>query len=301
MSSASMSPHGFGTVRGRGYRPAQVDAYLEALSYDRDAAWERAARLTVLAKDMEAEAVRMREVVARLAPQEYASLGERAQRLFQFVLEEAEDLRERTRRAAHEHLAQAEADAEAVRRQAQEEADALRAEADECADRLLLAANSEADALRIGARCEVKEGRGEALGTLREVRQRTAGMLEGQSREHAERWAEAEREEAERIAALDARYAERMSQAEATLSYAERALREAEDYARRSEEEARVRAADIIADARVQEDRIARETEQVLREHGEAWDTVTEHMDHVRSSLMSLTGRTALELELELE
>ncbi|WP_143664194.1 DivIVA domain-containing protein, partial [Streptomyces murinus] len=39
-----MPPDGFATGRGRGYRPAQVDAYLEALSADRDAAWERAAR-----------------------------------------------------------------------------------------------------------------------------------------------------------------------------------------------------------------------------------------------------------------
>lgn len=77
MSSASMSPPGFVTVRGRGYRPAQVEAYTAALCADRDAAWERAARLTVLAREMEEEAERLREVVTRLAPQTYESPGAR--------------------------------------------------------------------------------------------------------------------------------------------------------------------------------------------------------------------------------
>jgi hypothetical protein len=36
MSSASVSPQGFVVVRGRGYRPEQVDAYAGALSPDRD-------------------------------------------------------------------------------------------------------------------------------------------------------------------------------------------------------------------------------------------------------------------------
>ncbi|MEU9475364.1 DivIVA domain-containing protein [Streptomyces sp. NPDC048191] len=297
MSSTSVSPHGFATVRGRGYRPDQVDAFVETLSYDRDAAWERAARLTVLAKDMGAEAARMREVVAQLPPQTYEALGEGARRLFQVVLDEAADLRERTRREADQHLAQAEAHAEGVRREAQAAADALLAEADECARQCLLAARAEADALRVGARREVKEGRSEALAALREVRQRMTGMLAEQSRAHAAQWAEAEREEAERIAALDAGYAERMSRAEAALSEARRALGEAEESARRSQEEARARAAEIIADARVREERIAHETEQVLREHGETWEDVTAHMDHVRSSLLTLKGRAALELE----
>ncbi|MET7443136.1 cellulose-binding protein, partial [Streptomyces sp. NPDC005568] len=75
MSSAPVSPHGFVAVR-RGYRPEQVDAFTEALSRDRDAAWERAARLTVLANDMEEDAEDLREVVAGLAPQTYESLGE---------------------------------------------------------------------------------------------------------------------------------------------------------------------------------------------------------------------------------
>ena len=48
-----------------------------------------------------------------------------------------------------------------------------------------------------------------------------------------------------------------------------------------------------LAEARMREDRVARETERVLREHGEAWDDVQVQMDHVRSSLTALTGRAA--------
>ncbi|MYV42981.1 DivIVA domain-containing protein, partial [Streptomyces sp. SID1328] len=79
-----------GTARTpRGYRPDQVDAYLAALSRDRDAAWERAARLTVLAGRMETEAARLRETAAGLAPQEYGTLGERARYAFGLLREEA--------------------------------------------------------------------------------------------------------------------------------------------------------------------------------------------------------------------
>ena len=64
---------------------------------------------------------------------------------------------------------------------------------------------------------------------------------------------------------------------------------------RRYQEAARVRAAEILEEARVREDRIARETERVLREHGETWDDVQAHMDHMRDSLMTLTGRATAE------
>ncbi|MDG4863952.1 cellulose-binding protein, partial [Streptomyces sp. T-3] len=95
MSSASVSAqtHGLTAVRGRGYRTEQVDGALARLSRDRDDAWERAARLTVLAKDMEAEAQRLAQTVAQLAPQTYDTLGERAQHLLATVQEEADAVR----------------------------------------------------------------------------------------------------------------------------------------------------------------------------------------------------------------
>ncbi|MFI1032337.1 cellulose-binding protein [Streptomyces sp. NPDC020951] len=291
MSSASVAPPGFVTVRRRGYRPEQVEAYTVALCADRDAAWERAARLTVLAKRMEAEVERLREVVTQLAPQTYDCLGERARRILQLALEEAADVRENARGEAREQVVQAETCALGVREEAQEEADTLRAEAEERARQRLLAARAEADEVRVGARREVKEYRGEALAALREVRQRTAGMLAEQDKEHAERWTAAEREAAERSAALDAQYARSVTRAEAALSAAKQAFAEAEESARRGQEDAHARAAELLAEARAREEHAARETERVLREHGERWDDVQAHMDHVRNSLTALTGR----------
>lgn len=298
MGSAALSHGfvaGFGAGRGRGYRPDQVDAYAAALSAERDAAWERAARLTVLAREMGAESERLREVVARLAPQTYDSLGERARRLFELGVEEADAVRERGRSEARQLVAAAEAHADALREAANTAAEAVRGEADERARHRLLAARAEADEIRIGARRDVKEGRGEALAALREMRARTSGLLAEQEKEYADRWAGEERLAAEREVALDARHMERVAAAEAALSEAKRAFAEAEESVRRIDDDARVRAAELLAEARAQEDRIARETERVLREHGEEWDDVTSHMDHVRSSLTTLTGRAAAE------
>ncbi|MER5384630.1 cellulose-binding protein [Streptomyces sp. NPDC002688] len=295
MSSTPVSPHGFVAVRGRGYRPEQVDAYAAALSRDRDVAWERAARLTVLAKDMEAEAERLREAVTRLAPQTYEELGERARRIFQLGEEEAEALRDEARREARAAVEEAEAAGREVREAAREYADEVRGEAEELARRRLLAARGEADEVRISARRDVKENRGEVLAALREVRGRTEALLTGQDKEHTGRWAEAERAAAEREAAFDAHHAERVARAEESVAEAERALAEAAESDRHRQEDAAARAAQLLAEARVQEERIARETERVLREHGERWDDVRAHMDHVRSSLTSLTGRAPAE------
>ncbi|MFD8741155.1 cellulose-binding protein, partial [Streptomyces sp. NPDC059618] len=75
------------------------------------------------------------------------------------------------------------------------------------------------------------------------------------------------------------------------LSEAERALAEAGESARLLQEEAHARAAELLAEARAREERTARETERLLREHGERRDDVQAHMDHVRNSLSALTGR----------
>lgn len=77
-------------------------AYVEALSDDRDAAWERAARLTVLAREMEEELERLRERAAGLPEQTYESLGDGPRRLFKLALEEAVAVRESARQHARD-------------------------------------------------------------------------------------------------------------------------------------------------------------------------------------------------------
>ncbi|MEU6127496.1 cellulose-binding protein, partial [Streptomyces sp. NPDC047123] len=114
-SGASSSPHGFVTVRGRGYRPEQVEAYAAALSQERDGSWERAARLTVLAKEMEAEAERLRDVVSRLAPQTYETLGERARQILALAETEGAAVLEAARADAQGVTEAAEAGARELR------------------------------------------------------------------------------------------------------------------------------------------------------------------------------------------
>ncbi|MFG3154546.1 cellulose-binding protein [Streptomyces sp. NPDC048219] len=293
MSSASASPHGFVTVRARGYRPEQVDACAEALSRERDAAWERAARLTVLARRMGTELDRLRETVAGLTPQDYASLGDRARRLFRLGQEEAEAVRERGRRGARELMDRARAFEAESGRAARAHADAVRAEADAWARQRLTKARAEAHQVRVTARREVRAGRGEALAAAREARRRGSSLLAGQAAEQAERWAEAEREEADRAAELDACHEERLTRAERALAEAERALAEEEASARRRQEEARTQAAETVAAARARAERIARETERVLREHGARWDEVQNQISSSRGRLGTLTGHSA--------
>ncbi|GAA3805206.1 hypothetical protein GCM10022403_043950 [Streptomyces coacervatus] len=290
MSGTPVSLHGFGAVRGRGYCPEQVEAFADALSLDRDAAWERAARLTVLAKDMEMEAAELQETVAQLAPQTYEALGESARHLFRLGQEEGEAVRERARQEAQRLVAEAQAYAAGVLDAAQAHADSVHADAEEYAGQRLDAARAVADELRVGARRAVKESRGESLGVLRELRQRATVELAEQAKGFADRWDEVEQAEAERAAALDAREEMRVERAEAEVAQARRALMEAEEFAHRCQEEANERAAEILAGARLREEQIVRETEQVLREHEERSVEMQVQMDNVRSSLTALTG-----------
>ncbi|MDX6764399.1 DivIVA domain-containing protein, partial [Streptomyces sp. F8] len=140
------------TVRGRGYRMEEVDRYLARLSGSRDEAWERVARLTVLARQMEAEAARLREVVAGLAPQTYDELGERARRILLLAEEEAEAVRTEARADAAATLDAAGARAERVAELARGDAEAVREQTEVRARQGLLRAEREADDLRAGAR-----------------------------------------------------------------------------------------------------------------------------------------------------
>ncbi|WP_329121597.1 cellulose-binding protein [Streptomyces sp. NBC_01465] len=295
MSTASVSPHGFAVVRGRGYRSEQVDRYVAGLSLDRDEAWERAARLTVLAKEMEGEASAMRERVASLAPQTYATLGERAQRLMALVAEEADDVRTSAQEAAQAVQAAAEQVARRVQDAARADAEAVRTEGDVRAAQLLHDAQCTADDLRIGSRRDVKEWRGEALAVLKDMRIRTSALLAAQEKEQAERWEAVERELADRERESDARHAELTAYAEARLAEAKRALAEAEETARHGQEDAEARGAGLVAEGRIREERVARETDRIVREHEEAREELQAHMTHVRSSLAALTGRAPAE------
>ncbi|MGW3627945.1 cellulose-binding protein [Streptomyces sp. NPDC000880] len=295
MSAASVSPHGFVAVRGRGYPVEETDAYVTSLSQDRDDAWERAARLTVLAREMEAKAAGLRERVAALAPPTYETLGRRAEYLLALAVEESEELRATSQDEAQALIDASDAIARRTRDAARGHADSVRADAEARAQQILLVAQATADETRIEARREVKERRGEAVAAWKEMRLRTESMLAGLETEQSGRWEMVERELADCEAQFDARHAELTTYAEASLSEARCTFAEAEEYTRHGQEDADARAAELLAEARACAERIARETERLLREHEESREEMEAHMMHISNSLGALTGRATAE------
>lgn len=285
----------FTTVRGRGYRAEEVDRYLARLSGSRDEAWERVARLTVLAKQMEADAERLRVEVSGLAPQTYAELGERARRILLLAEEEAGTLRGDARADALATAGAAEAHAERVTELARGDAEAVREQTEVRARQGLLRAGREADDARAEARDDASAWRAEAQAALADTGRRADALLAEREQEHVERWDAAERERAAREAELESRHAELERYAQSRLAEAKREFAQSQEAARHGQEDAEAKAAELIAEARVREERAGRETERILREHGESQDEMRAHMNHVRSSLAALTGRAPAE------
>ncbi|MEV8452647.1 cellulose-binding protein [Streptomyces sp. NPDC052095] len=293
MSSVPVSAHGFVGigVRGRGYRPEQVDRAVSALSAERDEALAEVDRLTTLVAEMSAESVRLAEVVATLAPQTYESLGERAQQILALAEGEAASVRGAARDRAQELRDAAETAGREVRAVAGKAAEAIRAEAVEYADGTLTTARKTADAAVADAREEAAGVREKAGAMMAETVSRTASVLAHQEQEHAERLKTAQRELADAETGQTARHDDLTERAEARLAEARRALAETEEAARHGQEDAEARAAELIAEARVREERVVRETERVVREHDEGREQLHAHMAHVRNSLAALTGR----------
>lgn len=266
---------------------------MAALSAERDGALERVARLTVLAEGLVAESARLDEVVAGLAPQDYASLGERAQRILALAEGEAETVLAAAAEESQAVRDEADAAARAVRESARADAEAMRAAASGHAEQVLVAADGAAGEELAAARLEAGQVREEAEAAMAATVSRTASVLAHQEQEHAERWKAVEQEVAGAEAALSAEHVELTERAEAGLAAARRALAEAEEAARHGQEDAEARGAELIAGARVREERVVRETERILREHEEGREDVQAHMAHVRHSLAALTGRVA--------
>ncbi|WP_324607939.1 cellulose-binding protein [Streptomyces rimosus] len=289
--SASVSPHGFEIVRGRGYRPEDVDRRVEGLSIDRDSCWERAARLTVLANEMTAELAELREYVRQLPPQTYESLGDQAR----LILTTAESEAARLRKDAEEAAGRAREEAEAYERQITEAAgraaQELRDETEDWSRRRVAAAWSEADAIETAAGKDAEQWRSEAAEALRQMERRTAQLLQEQEEEQTEQWDALGRDLAAQEADLEQRVAELEELGRAKVAEAERFRAEAEEAARHRDEDAEARAADLLAQARIEVERIERATERILREHADRREKVREHMTHVRNTLAALTGK----------
>lgn len=288
---APVSAQGFVGVRGRGYRPEQVDRAVAGLSAERDEALERLSRLSALAGELAAESVRLGEVVASLAPQTYASLGERAQRIVALAEAEGEEARGAAQEAAQALRDAADAAGRVARGAAREHSGIVRAAAGADAEETLGAARAAGGALLDAARAEAGEVGEAAEAVMRETRRRAEGVLSDQGQEHMERSKAADGEIVAAEAAVAGHESASAVRGEALLADAKRVLADTEEAVRHGQEDADARAVEILSVARVREERVTRETERILREHEEGREEVRAHMAHVRSALAALTGR----------
>lgn len=288
----SVTPESFGMARGRGYHPEQVEAALGALSEERDAAWERAARLTVLANEMDAESGTLRAAAGSVGPASYAALGEGAQELFRQVEAEAVDVRDRGEAAARAEYEEADRQGRALRDRARADADARLAAADETAQGIRDAAGGQAAELLGAAQAEADRTGSEAERALEGVRQdiaRTFAELEKNQRQRLDALV---RELAQREAGIDGRLAELSARAERLLTDAQQAHADAHTDARRGQADAEATAAELVARAHAVEERVAHDSERALHAHEVHRDEIRDHLAHVRASLSALTGRT---------
>lgn len=301
MSSTPLTPHGFVPVRGRGYRAPQVDAYVAVLSGERDDALEHAAGLAALVEELEGEVERLREVAAALPPQTYDALGERAMRILALSEEQSAELHTTAHADSGSLTGAAEEAARATRDAARDRADALHAEADAHEERVLGEARATAEALTAEATRDSEEQRAVSRAVIAQARRRTTDLLADQEKDHTERTEAVEQDIAARAAAQQAEHADLTGRADGTLADARRAFADTEEAARHSDEDARARAEEIVAQARMTAERVSRETDRILRDHTERREEMRARMDHVRTSLASLTGRTPEEEEAAAE
>lgn len=292
-SNTTATSTGFEQVRGRGhgYRPDQVDRFLEELSEDRDAAWERAARLTILANEMDAECAALREQVASLPPANFETLGPGAEELLRLVEEEAAAVRERAEVEAQYARDAAETARRTLQDEARAAASARLAAAEDQAERMLDEACSRAAEVLGHARAEAEAQRGEADRTLDAMRQDVDRSTAEAAKERQGRLDALRHELAEREAGVDNRLADLLADAERRLDAAHKERAAAEEALRTQEQEADQQAASMLAQARLHEEHVRRDSERTLRAHEEHRDEIRAHLAHIRTTLATLTGR----------
>lgn len=293
--SAAVGPHGFEVVRGRGYRPDQVDRRVAGLGADRDSCRQREHRLKEQVRELTEELERIQAYIAQMPPQTYESLGGKA-RLILTSSEEA---------AAH-LLATTEGEAEREREAAAEYGRGLdeaaqafsqetRAAAEDAGRRTVEAARARGRALYDEAEKDAADVRGEAEAALQEMRRRTAAMLQDLEDDHAERWDADGRELAGQSAEMDQYVADLEERGETVLAEVKRFYVEMEEAARHAQEDAEARAAALISQAELEARRIEHATARTVREHDERREELRSHMAHVRQSLAALTGQTPVD------
>ncbi|MFJ1703354.1 hypothetical protein [Kitasatospora sp. NPDC088346] len=287
--SDAVSPSGF-TVARRGYAPEQVDRTLDALSVDRDRAWERLSVLGAGLREMENRLAEVVQAAAEAPEPDYGRLSDQAAALMAIADAESLAVRTAAERAAEDARDTAYEAGQDADRAAKEYAGTVRRDADEAARRTEERTRAEGERLRAEADHEARTIRDGGTGDAARTRVEAA-----EAGERAEgKLAELRRRADEMFAAAEAKADGEDAKISAT---AERRLREAEQHRetvladiRRIEGEAQGKADEMIMKARHEAERIRTASEREQRDFTARLDVVQTHLDHIKETLAALTG-----------
>ena len=288
--SDAVPSYGFTAAR-RGYAPEQVDHALLSLTAQRDEAWQRLSRLGAHIRALETQLAETVQSAADAPAPDYAVLSEQALALMAMAENEAQAVRDKAERFAEDTRDTVYEAGQTLGRAATEYAEATRTEADLAARRTEERTRAEAEKLRGEADRDARAVRDAATGEAAKIRVEAA-----EAGERAEvRLAELRREADERFAVEEA--AAVAEDAEISLA-AERRLREAEQYResvlgliKQTDTDAQAKADQLLDQARREVERINAEIAKDHTEFEKRQETVQTHLDHIKGTLASLTGK----------
>lgn len=298
--SDAVPSYGFTAAR-RGYAPEQVDHALTALTAQRDEAWQRLSVLGAHIRELENRLAEARQAAADVPAPDFTTLSEQAGGLLTIAENEAQAVRDKAERFAEDTRDSVYEAGQARGKAATEYAAATHAEAEQAARRTEERTRAEAEKLRGEADRDARAVRDAATAEAAKVRVEAA-----EAGERAEaRLAELRREADQRFAAEDAAAA--AEEAKITVA-AERRLREAEQHRetvlgqiKQTDTEAQAKADQLIDAARREAGRITAQSAQERADFDKRLETVQTHLDHIKGTLASLTGKAVGMIEPGIE
>ncbi len=288
--SDAVPSYGFTTAR-RGYAPEQVEHSLSALTAQRDEAWQRLSVLGAHIRELELRLAEASKAASEAPDPDFATLSEQAAGLLAIAENEAKAVREKAERFAEDTRDTTYEAGQARGKAASEYAAATRAEAELAARRTEERTRAEAEKLRGEADRDARLLRDAATGEAAKTR-----VAAAEAGERAEvKLAELRREADLRFAELEAAAASD----EAKISTAaERRLREAEQHRetvlgqiKQTDTEAQAKADQLLDQARREAAGIDAQSAKAQSEFAERQETVQTHLDHIKGTLASLTGK----------
>ncbi|MFE9425212.1 hypothetical protein ACFYNO_19815 [Kitasatospora sp. NPDC006697] len=288
--SDALPSYGFTQAR-RGYAPEQVDRALAALTGQRDEAWQRLSVLGSQIRDLENALAAARQAAAEAPEPDYTTLSDQAGDLMAIAENEARQIRDKAERFSEDTRDATYQAGQEAQQAADQYATATRAEADQAARRIDERTRAEAERLRGEADRDARTIRDTATAEAAKIR-----VAAAEAGERAEaKLAELRREADERFAAEEG--AAQAADAKTSVA-AEGRLREAEQHresviglVKQIDTDAQARADKLVEQARREAERIHTESAEERAAFDERLATVQTHLDHIKGTLASLTGK----------